>query len=38
MKKGLLLILLVLLAGLAITLAGCSSKDKPTLMYFRSGT
>ncbi len=39
MKKRLFVVLLLgLLAGLALSLAACSSKDKPTLMYFRSGT
>lgn len=39
MKKGLASILLLgLLAGLVLSLASCSSQDKPTLIYFRSGT
>jgi hypothetical protein len=39
MKKSLcLLALLGLLGGLLLSLSACSSKEKPTLMYFRSGT
>ncbi len=34
MKKGLFFLLLVTLSSLA----ACSSQDKPTLMYFHSGT
>jgi len=39
MKKSLgVLLLLGILAGLVLSLSACSSKEKPTLMYFRSGT
>ncbi len=39
MKKQLFFLLLLgLLAGLLLPLSACSSKDKPTLLYFRSGT
>jgi hypothetical protein len=36
-KRQYLVLLLGLLAGLVLSLAACSSKDKPTLIYFRSG-
>jgi predicted small lipoprotein YifL len=35
MKKGLFFLLLLVIL---LSLAACSSQDKPTLMYFRSGT
>lgn len=39
MKRSLcILALVVLAAGLLVSLGACSSEDKPTLMYFRSGT
>jgi hypothetical protein len=39
MKKRLYFVLLLgLLAGLVLSLAACSSKDRPSLIYFRSGT
>ena len=39
MKKRLLvLVQLGLLTGLLFSLSACSSGDKPSLLYFRSGT